>query len=265
MRVGPLVAGVIALLFGVLLIALTFLSSSLTIPASGSFVPVTPHTLAGGNLNVAWSGAPSSTTIAVYHCGAVCAFTSQTGCGGMPCTAAGGPAVTGQGSSGSLSLSVTSGSSYAILAQGTSQPVSATTTLTGLSIIMLLGVILAVLGIVLLVLARGGGTKGPAPIGAADDAEEESLAEEEDDGIRWEAPVAPAPVVAAPPPMPAPRRAYVAPPPPPREEPEEEEAAPAAPFKARPTIICAKCGTPNEPWITQCRKCKRPLTSTGVG
>jgi hypothetical protein len=263
MRAGPLVAGVIALLFGVLLIAVTFLSSSVTVPASGGFVPVTPHTLVGGSLSVAWSGAPSSTTIAVYHCGSVCAFTSQTGCSGMPCTAAGGPAATGQGSSGSLSVSVTSGSSYAILAQGTAQPVSATTTVTGLTLLMLLGVILALLGIVLLVLARGGAAK--APLGASEEADEESP-EEEDDGIRWEAPVAPPPVVvAAPPPQPAPRRAYVAPPPPPREEPEEEEAAPAAPFKARPTIICAKCGTPNEPWITQCRKCKRPLSSTGVG
>ncbi|MCI4351505.1 MAG: hypothetical protein L3K15_08350, partial [Thermoplasmata archaeon] len=62
-----------------------------------------------------------------------------------------------------------------------------------------------------------------------------------------------------------PRRAYVAPPPPPREEPEEEERAPAAPFKPRATIICGFCGTPNEPWITQCRKCKRPLSSTGKG
>ncbi|MCI4351621.1 MAG: hypothetical protein L3K15_08955, partial [Thermoplasmata archaeon] len=184
MRVGPLVAGVIALLFGVVLVAMTFVSSPVTIPASGGFVPVTTNALAGGTLSVSWSGAPSSTTVAVYHCGSTCVFTSQTACAGMPCTAQGGPAATGHGGSGSLSLSVANGASYAILAQGTNAPLSASTTVTGLTLVMLLGIILAVLGVVLLVLSRGGPARSPAPMGTAGASEEEAPAEEEDDGIR---------------------------------------------------------------------------------
>lgn len=31
----------------------------------------------------------------------------------------------------------------------------------------------------------------------------------------------------------------------------------------RPSLICPKCGTANEPWLTNCRKCKRALVTTG--
>jgi hypothetical protein len=31
----------------------------------------------------------------------------------------------------------------------------------------------------------------------------------------------------------------------------------------RPYIKCASCGTMNEPWLHNCRWCKRPLESTG--
>jgi hypothetical protein len=31
----------------------------------------------------------------------------------------------------------------------------------------------------------------------------------------------------------------------------------------RPNIQCSHCGAWNEPWITNCRKCQRTLTSTG--
>jgi YVTN family beta-propeller protein len=52
-------------------------------------------------------------------------------------------------------------------------------------------------------------------------------------------------------------------------EPAEEEgmAPPAAPTPAptggrRPPLKCPKCGAMNEPWLTNCRNCKRPLQST---
>ncbi|MCI4344782.1 MAG: hypothetical protein L3J87_04075 [Thermoplasmata archaeon] len=266
MRVAPLLAGVVAVLLGVVLIALTFVSSPVVIPASG-FAPVTAHPLSSGTMTVSWSGAPSGYAVGVYHCSSQCTFTSMSQCSGLPCTSAGGPIATGHGTSGSVTFAVDSSSTYDLVAQGSSLPIAASASLSGLTLLMLLGVILAILGVVLFVLARGGGTKSPSAMGSAEGAEEESPAEEEDDGVRWEAPVAPPPVVVAAPPKPAQppaRTAYVAPPPPPRDEPEEEEAAPAAPFKARPPIICAKCGATNEPWLTQCRNCKRPLTSTAA-
>lgn len=50
--------------------------------------------------------------------------------------------------------------------------------------------------------------------------------------------------------------------------PEEESPAPApnppsaGPTASRPVLVCRTCGTVNEPWITHCRSCKRPLQST---
>ena len=50
--------------------------------------------------------------------------------------------------------------------------------------------------------------------------------------------------------------------------PEDAEAATApassspTPGTARPNLVCATCGTINEPWLTYCRSCKRPLLST---
>jgi hypothetical protein len=266
MRIAPLLAGVVAVLLGVVLIALTFTSSPVIIPSSG-FVPVAPHPLSSGTMTVSWSGAPSGYAVGVYHCNGPCTFTSMNQCSGLPCTAAGGPIATGHGTSGSVSFAVDSTSTYDVIAQGSSLPISASASLSGLTLLMLLGVIVAILGVVLLVLARGGGAKSPTGMGAAEGTEEESPAEEMDDGVRWEAPVAPPPVMPTTAPGPASppaRKADLPPPPPPRDEPEEEDAPPAAPFKARPPIVCTKCGATNEPWLTQCRNCKRPLTSTAA-
>lgn len=85
------------------------------------------------------------------------------------------------------------------------------------------------------------------------------------------APVTPAP--APPPAPPAPPRAAPSPPPrpvvkvpaPPTSTPRVSSAAPArgpAAGSTRPPIKCGNCGTMNEPWLTNCRWCKRPLAFT---
>jgi YVTN family beta-propeller protein len=59
----------------------------------------------------------------------------------------------------------------------------------------------------------------------------------------------------------APPRYYV----PPAEETlaaPSPSAASAPPGGPRPQLICPSCGAPNEPWITYCRRCKRPLQTT---
>ena len=49
---------------------------------------------------------------------------------------------------------------------------------------------------------------------------------------------------------------------------EDQEGSTPAPSAApsgqgRPPIQCQYCGAMNEPWIVNCRNCRRPLTHTG--
>lgn len=132
----------------------------------------------------------------------------------------------GTGSSGSLSFSATGYSGYGVVSTSTA-PVTVNVSVVGISIAALIGIILAVIGLVLAVLP----SKARASAPAGDVAAEEEAGPVDD---TYEA------AAAAPGPV--------------------EGVAGSA--TNRPMVKCAHCGTMNEPWITNCRWCKRTLTST---
>jgi len=105
-------------------------------------------------------------------------------------------------------------------------------------------------------MVAAGGAAPPA--GPTEEEEEEPEAPE--GSVIVEPPPREEVMAAAPPPPPvkAPERFFTDP----DAEPAPPPAAPA-PGAGRPPLICAKCGTANEPWLTTCRKCKRALLSTG--
>jgi hypothetical protein len=266
MRIGPLVAGVAALIVAALLLVLALLGTSATVPQAGSYLEVSPHLIGSGTMTVSWSGATSTTQVGIYNCGSsACSFTSPSGCNGLPCTAAGGPVASGTGGSGSLHTQVQSGTNYAVVQSGTAQPLSTSTSLLGLTYVLLIGIIILILGGLLLGLSRGRSAPRPAraPKPRAVRAPEPEMEPEEAETgyVDEEGPSEMA--------TPAPRRTYVAPPPTPEELEEPPEPEPPAPMPSptaqRAPIQCAKCGRLNEPWLTNCRYCRRPLTSTASG
>lgn len=141
---------------------------------------------------------------------------------------------TGQGSSGSISASLQGGQSYGIQTSGSAgASVALTLKAVGLSPLVLVGVVLLVIGAIVAVLAFR--RRAPAAPGAAAPAPAETAAEPE------AATAAPAETPAA----------------------SASAPAPAAAPGTRPPLQCSYCGTLNEVWLTNCRKCKRPLKTTG--
>ncbi|MCI4335535.1 MAG: hypothetical protein L3K04_07930 [Thermoplasmata archaeon] len=147
------------------------------------------------------------------------------------------------------------------------QPVlSGSYTVSGLTLLLLLGIVLLIAGVLVLVL------------GALAKAKPKVVYEEEQEEKFHIGPMAkdpnaePAAAASTPPP---PRPKPTAPPveyrperPAPARYMKETEpyAMPNEPPTAgseRPQLTCRKCGTVNEPWVTNCRNCKRPLSHTG--
>jgi hypothetical protein len=151
-------------------------------------------------------------------------------CGSSDCSSlSGGPLGTASGSSGTLNVPVQGGHTYAVEATGVATNLSGSLRVTGLTPLLLAGAITLVVGVILLVL-----------------------------GFRRAAPKATAARVASPP-----EELYSA------ERPTATDAmpapatpAPTGPGTGRASVQCDHCGTWNEPWITNCRTCKRPLAST---
>lgn len=133
----------------------------------------------------------------------------------------------GGGSSGSFSYSLASGTTYGLANIGGGSP-SVTLTQHGITILELIGIVLLVLGVLLAVV---GAIRKPRmrPAMAAEDSP--TTMEPAAEGDTMAAPVA------APSPTPGTERAR---------------------------RICNYCGASNDPWLTNCRSCKRPLASTGV-
>lgn len=148
------------------------------------------------------------------------------------CASSEGFTASGSGSSGSVSFTAAQGQTYEIYAQGASSGVPATVKVTAISILDLIGIVLIVLGAVLVLLGAVMKARAPRPAAA-----EESMPVAADAGADADT------MVMAPPPA-------------------QPTAAPVA--GQRPPITCSYCGTVNEPWLTNCRKCKRPLTTTGA-
>ena len=218
MRWGRFVVGLILLLIGLVLIVLPLVATTTESVAPSQVLTLTPAFVGSGTLTVSWSGAPSGTSVELYAC-------STAVCDSGPHLAS------GQGGSGSFSASLSSGQTYGIQVAGTGgSAVTLTLKTMGLTLPMIAGIVLAIVGVIVLLLSfrRRAEAASPSPV----------------------VPAPPAPEAAAPAPEP------------------EETVAPAAPPAAppagtRPPLTCPYCGTVNEVWLTNCRNCKRPLKTTG--
>lgn len=230
MRRGLVIAGIVLLLIGVVLAVLPLLqTSAIDIPAYPSDNTITPNMIGPGSITITWSGAPSSTHVVVFPCS------------GGTCSGSATPIANVSGGSGTITFTASSGSSYAVTEFNGGASVSGTVKVGGLVALQLIGIVLLVIGLVLVVLGLRGRARAPAP---------ESVEP------------APAPVETGVMGNPtesasAPEAVYMAPPS------TAASASPGGSPGARANRQCASCGTMNEPWITNCRKCKRPLASTG--
>jgi hypothetical protein len=286
MRRGLFIVGIVLLVVGAILFGWAFFTfasdSSQTVPniQSQSIETLTPPPGFGTyTFSASWSGAPASTSVYVVPC-------STSDCSTV---AIGGAIASGSGSSGSLSATMSPGTTYAIFAaqsSGPATPVTVTYHFSGFTDLMLIGVIVLVLGVVIAVIgARLSPRVVPVPVATTTEEETTSApaapyaipAKITPSSATNSAPSTPAarpatpPARAPTPPVPAP--ASLA-----DEEPEvgttprfmpassasDGTASPTSRTGSRPDRTCTFCGTVNEPWITNCRKCKRPLASTGT-
>jgi hypothetical protein len=232
MRKGLVVVGVVLLIVGILAAGLTFQQTTQeTIPSAPNALTVTLGTVVAGTMTVTWSGGVAGETFDVFECA------SST------CSDTGSPLATGHGDSGSLSFSVSSGTTYAFQVSG--QAVSASVQINGFAILTIVGIILAAIGSFLLVIGivakprvRAAPTEVMAPTAAA---APPSFAGETP-GQTWHTG--------------------------PRGQETIMKARVEAPQAAQGTlqsIKCASCGTMNEPWLHNCRWCQRPLETTASG
>lgn len=265
MRRGILIVGIVLAILGVLLVGLGFLVPGASgSPQTQTLAPyptdlcITPSGIGSSTLTVSWTGGSANSQVVLTPAtDASCQTVSQ------------GALAKGTGPSGSLSASVSPGTAYAVYVQGASTPVTVTYSMSGITYLMLIGIALLVVGIVVAIL---GARARPRTV--------EMAAAEPEEPAAPAAPYArPAPITADTA-MPAPVAARSAAPvaaavaedeePParvPRFMPasgDQPVAAAPAGSSVRPPRTCAKCGTVNESWITNCRKCKRPLASTAT-
>jgi hypothetical protein len=234
------ILGIVILILGVAIVALAFtvLTSipSQTIPpsSSGSQASISINTLTSGSLSISWSGAASGTSVQMYSC-------PDASCSGTYTVSQLTLVASGSGSSGSFSGSVQPGHTYLLTETGTAGGLSVTGSLTGLSWWDIIGIVVAVIGAILVVL--------PARAPRTTEEEMPSETPEAEEVIhpaQMSAPVSAAPTVAQ-----SPTSAVAGP---------STVVGGAGPGRAN--LKCAHCGTMNEPWITNCRWCKRPLSST---
>jgi uncharacterized membrane protein len=251
MRRGIFIAGIAVLVVGVLLLALGYFlvsaQQSVTIPI-GSALQLTPTGIGSGSLSVSWSGAPAATKLYLTSAQPACPNPS-------------GVLGNGSGASGSFSASLSSGSSYWLFICGTAQSVPVTYSVSGISYLMLIGIVLAILGAVIAALGVRARPKVVPMM-------EEPMAEAEPGELPpYVVPPPITPEMAPSAPTPTVIGVRAQPPEPtrfmPASEPTANTMAPRA-GGARANVTCSFCGTVNEPWITNCRKCKRPLSSTGT-
>jgi uncharacterized membrane protein len=228
MRRALVVIGIVLLLLGVVAAVVPMVvPSSFTIPQYPSALTQSPNLVGSGTLNVRWSGANAQTVVTIYQCG-------SSGCDTLVSQLG-----NGTGASGSISVPVSGGGLYAITEDGSSVPVAATASIVGITTLVLIGIVLALIGVVLAVVgwrttARPRAAPTPYRV----------------DRVK----PAPGAGTSSSAPSPDPSDSHIM----------EAAESPAALSGTRPTLICNHCGAPNEPWLTNCRKCKRPLASTGT-
>ena len=184
-----------------------------------------PQVLTPSTLTLSWSGGSSSTSVELFECPT------------SACDRIASVLVNQSGASGSFTATLQPGQTYALTAFG-STSVSASFTVSGLTVLVLVGLVLAIVGVVVMVLGWTRKRRAPAePVEA------------------WESTAASGAA-----PAPPERAAETA------AQAEASAASSSTPAPAesggRANRQCGHCGTMNEPWITNCRKCKRPLAST---
>ncbi len=242
MRKGLFITGVIILLIGLVSIAYPmFIGSSVAIVAWPNAVSPAPPLAGSGTFTVHWTGGTSTTHVVLYEC-----TTSD-------CVGLGAELANASGASGTLSVSLTAGHAYALTEYGTPISVPATVTIMGITLLILIGIVLLLVGVVVMALSFR------RPSVRAERASAPSVAEESPAERIYAAPPPVTPMMEAPVRAAPPRQA---------EDPSQYAgdpriaAAPQPVAGQRANLTCASCGTVNEPWITNCRKCKRPLAST---
>ena len=144
MRRGLAIGGIVLIVIGVALFGggYALISSGTTETASaGQVLSLTPTTVGSSTVSVSWSGAPAGATVYLMT-------------GSPTCTSPSGVVVQGSGSSGSFSASVSPGTTYALYACSGTSPAGASFTYSssGLTYLMVIGIVLAVVGLLLLVL-----------------------------------------------------------------------------------------------------------------
>lgn len=154
---GTVIAGVVLLVIGLLLIAGGYYVNAANKTASaaaGEVLTLSPSTLGSASLSLSWSGAGSGSTVYVIT-------------GTPTCTSPSGIVAQGSGDSGSLTASLSSGNTYSIYAcnGGNGAAANFTYSATGLSYLMVGGIVLALIGVILAVVGRRGSAK-PAPAAA---------------------------------------------------------------------------------------------------
>jgi hypothetical protein len=224
MRKGLLVTGIILLLIGLISVAYPMVvGTSSSVEAYPNLSQAIPPLVGSGTFTLHWSGGTADTHVVLFQC-------VDSSCSTI------GPILANQsGASGTLSATLHAGDYYAVFEYGTPFSVPATATDMGITPLVLVGIVLVVVGAILALLAfvgRGRRAENAAPAEPVMPAESSAAAP---------APEADAGTVmqAAPPPS----------------------ATPAPGQRAN--LKCSHCGAWNEPWLTNCRKCQRTLSSTG--
>ncbi|MCI4323876.1 MAG: hypothetical protein L3K03_07675 [Thermoplasmata archaeon] len=159
LKIGGIVLIIIGIALVLISVAIQESPTPVAIPAGDADVLTAPSTsLGSASFTVTWTGAATATEVYI--------ITGSPSCGGTPS----GLVASGSGSSGSLSASLSSGTSYELYAcnGGSPEALSVSYTATGVSLLVVIGIVVAVLGVVLMLLGRRSAAKA-----AAQDAEAE--------------------------------------------------------------------------------------------
>jgi hypothetical protein len=135
-------------------------SGNLPPASSGAYLEIQPTTYGGGTATVSWSGGDANTTVTIYSC-------PSAGCPALVTTSQLTRVGSGGGSSGSFSVAVSSGTTYLVGQTGTPGDISVTAAGFGLTLLGILGLVLAVVGTIITVVPLG---RGPPPSGDRRDA-----------------------------------------------------------------------------------------------
>jgi hypothetical protein len=148
--------GVILLIVGLLIFAAEAAlpqTASQQIPAGAGWT-LTPTTIGDASVTISWSGGTTATNVTLFDCGSSCPGSLT----GLAKTA------TGSGASGSLGASLTPGNQYLFVETNGTATLSASYSVSGLTILAVIGLVIAVVGTLLVILP----TKPEEPAPAMD-------------------------------------------------------------------------------------------------